>query len=176
MGAGRRSARAGRAGLRRFLLTEANAAEAHAAGVVQVLPVSDLAHARQVLMGASPALPVPEVADPGPAAGPLDLADVRGQWMACRALEVAAAGGHNLLFIGPPGAGKTMLVRRLPSILPPLEGPERLESSVIASVAKAAPRAMKAPASTESASVLVTVNPAFATPRSRTRRAISSGA
>jgi magnesium chelatase family protein len=64
-----------------------------------------------------------------------DLRDVRGQLAARRALEVAAAGGHNLLFIGPPGAGKTMLARRLPGILPPLTTAEALEVTAIHSVA-----------------------------------------
>src|SRR5438094_7405200 len=64
-----------------------------------------------------------------------DLADIKGQETAKRALEVAAAGGHNLLMVGPPGAGKSMLASRLPSILPPLAPAELLEVSMIASVA-----------------------------------------
>ncbi len=64
-----------------------------------------------------------------------DLEDVRGQASARRALEIAAAGGHNLLFIGPPGAGKTMLARRLPGLLPPLTRDEALEVMAIHSVA-----------------------------------------
>jgi len=68
---------------------------------------------------------------------PLDLKDIKGQESAKRALEIAAAGGHNLLMIGPPGAGKSMLAARLPSILPPLSPAELLEVSMIASVAGA---------------------------------------
>ncbi len=66
---------------------------------------------------------------------PLDLKDIKGQESAKRALEIAAAGGHNLLMIGPPGAGKSMLAARLPSILPPLTPAELLDVSMIASVA-----------------------------------------
>jgi len=65
----------------------------------------------------------------------LDLADIKGQESAKRALEIAAAGGHNLLMCGPPGAGKSMLAARLPSILPPLSPEELLDVSMIASVA-----------------------------------------
>src|SRR3546814_591377 len=70
-------------------------------------------------------------------AGGLDLKDIKGQESAKRALEVAAAGGHNLLMAGPPGAGKSMLAARLPGILPPLSPAEALEVSMIHSVAGA---------------------------------------
>jgi magnesium chelatase family protein len=66
-----------------------------------------------------------------------DLADIKGQETAKRALEVAAAGGHNMLMVGPPGAGKSMMASRLPSILPPLAPAELLEVSMIASIAGA---------------------------------------
>lgn len=79
------------------------------------------------------ARPVAAIAE-RPAALP-DLAEIKGQEMAKRALEIAAAGGHNLLMVGPPGAGKSMLASRLPSILPPLDPSELLEFSMIASVA-----------------------------------------
>lgn len=71
----------------------------------------------------------------GPAGDLPDLADVKGQESAKRALEIAAAGGHNLLMVGPPGAGKSMLASRLPSLLPPLNPRELLEVSMIASLA-----------------------------------------
>jgi magnesium chelatase family protein len=79
--------------------------------------------------------PEPRAAEPG---APLaDLSEVRGQETARRALEIAAAGGHNMLMVGPPGSGKSMLASRLPSILPPLVPRELLEISMIASVAGA---------------------------------------
>lgn len=78
--------------------------------------------------------PGSEIAGDFPATGP-DLADVRGQESARRGLEVAAAGGHNILMVGPPGAGKTMLARRMPSILPPMNFEEALETTRVFSVA-----------------------------------------
>jgi magnesium chelatase family protein len=80
-------------------------------------------------------LPPPEAKLAPPAGAGLDLRDVKGQESAKRALEIAAAGGHNLLMTGPPGAGKSMLAARLPGILPPLEPAEALEVGMIQSVA-----------------------------------------
>ena len=80
-------------------------------------------------------LSAPEAKLEATVADSLDLRDIKGQETAKRALEIAAAGGHNLLMIGPPGAGKSMLAARLPGLLPPLDAAEALEVSMIASVA-----------------------------------------
>jgi magnesium chelatase family protein len=121
-------------GLKALLLSSASAPEAAAAGGL-VYGAPHLADLIGHLTGAAPLSPV--APDVGPArlpAGP-DLAEVRGQAVGRRALEVAAAGGHNLLMIGPPGAGKSLLACCLPSLLPPLHGAEQMEVSRIYSVA-----------------------------------------
>lgn len=112
----------------------AQGAEAAWAGEVEVIAAPDLiALMNHLRGGAVLAPPRPGTADP-PVAGP-DLKQVKGQETAKRALEIAAAGGHNLLMAGPPGAGKSLLAACLPGILPELTPAEALEVSMIASVA-----------------------------------------
>jgi len=121
-------------GLSRLFCAASSAPEAALAGIEPV-PLHHLAEAASYLRGEWQPEPVEEPAElPAPEGLP-DLADVRGQERARRALELAAAGGHNLLLGGPPGTGKTMLARRLPGILPPLTRDEALEVTRIHSVA-----------------------------------------
>jgi magnesium chelatase family protein len=123
-----------RAGLRAMVVPRANAREAAVVEGLRVVGVGHLAELVGWLRGAEVPPPPPEPACAPPPA-PLDLSDVSGQDGAKRALMVAAAGGHALLFFGPPGSGKTMLARRLPALLPPLAFDEALEATVIHSVA-----------------------------------------
>jgi len=112
----------------------AQGAEAAWAGDVDVIAAPDLLALLAHLKGTA-LLPPPQTADVEPLAGGPDLSQVKGQEVAKRALEIAAAGGHNLLMSGPPGAGKSLLAACLPGILPPLEPAEALEVSMVASVA-----------------------------------------
>jgi magnesium chelatase family protein len=126
------------AGVAGVIVPLANAAEASLVDGLEVIGAPTLAEVVGFLRGSWRPDGVPsertatEVAD---GAAELDFADVRGQGIGRRALEVAAAGGHNALLIGPPGAGKTMLARRLPTILPALTRAEALEVTRLHSVA-----------------------------------------
>jgi len=124
------------AGYDRLAVPPDDAGEAALVAELEVLPVGGLSDIARLLRGeAAPQRASPRRPRPGGGAARLDLADVRGQDDAKRALEIAAAGGHNMLMVGPPGAGKTMLARRLPGILPPPSFEEALEITRIRGVA-----------------------------------------
>lgn len=121
-------------GADRVVVSDAVAPEASLVDGITVLGVGSLREAVEVLAGRAVATcstaPPPTATSDVP-----DLADVRGQPLARRALEVAAAGGHHLLMVGPPGCGKSMLARRLPGLLPALTADEALEVAAVRSVA-----------------------------------------
>lgn len=133
------AAEARRHGARALLLPYDNLAEAAVVSGLTLLPVRTLVEAVTRLNQSPVDWPIPApstLGTPGTLGTlDLDLSDLHGQAFARRALEVAAAGGHNLLMVGPPGAGKTMLARRLPGILPPLSFDEAIEATTIHSVA-----------------------------------------
>jgi magnesium chelatase family protein len=129
-----------RRGVKTLLVPQANGAEAAALDGLRIIPAGTLHDAVAMLNGAAP---VPELraSDRAETARAYqdDFSDVIGQAHAKRALEIAAAGAHNVLMVGPPGAGKTMLAERLPSILPPLDDDEALEVTALQSIAGVLP-------------------------------------
>ncbi len=142
------------AGAGRILVPAGSAREAALAPGVETLPVESLADAVAALRpsrarrtaplqlpraGGSPALQTRLAPERGGDQAPVDLGDVRGQAAARRGLEIALAGGHAMLMIGPPGAGKTLLARTIPGLLPDLDDRSALEATVVASVASEEP-------------------------------------
>jgi magnesium chelatase family protein len=148
-------------GLRRLVVPAESADEAALVEGIEVCAVPDLSRLADLFHGRWQPPPVEPAGAEAAKSRPLDLADVRGQGDAKRALEIAAAGAHNLLMVGPPGAGKTMIARRLPGILPPPSFEEALEITRVQSVAGlgagrlASERPFRAPHHTISAQGLV---------------------
>ncbi len=130
------------AGLARILLAPEAATEAFLVPGLAVAPASSLSAALRILEGgACEAAPSPPAHPAGATAHEPDLREIRGQQEAVESLVLAAAGGHNALISGPPGSGKTMLAKRLPSILPPLRREEAMEVTRIHSILGALPEA-----------------------------------
>jgi len=122
---------------RTLVLPQASAAEAARAGTVRVCGADHLLAVVRAMLPGDGAEPLATTPSPAATAlpSPVDLREVRGQAAAKRALEVAAAGRHSLLMVGPPGSGKSMLAQRLPGLLPPMDDAEALASAALAGLA-----------------------------------------
>lgn len=128
------------AGQRYLMLSPENAAEAAVVESITIYPVTSLIEAWDTLLNHTSLLPYQRQEQERNPHFPIDFDEVKGQPYARRALEIAAAGGHNLLMCGSPGSGKSMLASRLPTILPPMQQQEALEASQIHSVCGLLPR------------------------------------
>lgn len=123
-------------GINKIFLPEANAQEAAIIPGIQIYPVNNLKQLIDHFLGVAVITPLTKstIKLPSKQKFPVDFKDIKGQYVARRALEIAAAGGHNVLLSGPPGAGKTLLAKALPSILPPMSEKEILEVTKIYSI------------------------------------------
>ncbi len=148
---------------RAFILPESNAAEAALVRDAEIYPASSLVQVCAHFAAASPEARLVRTVAPKTAAGGQypDFSEVRGQHQARRAMEIAAAGGHSVLMVGPPGAGKSMLANRLPGVLPPMTDDEAMEAAAVQSLAGSfsvsqwGRRPFRAPHHTASAAALV---------------------